>query len=62
MDLTVREMRLDEVHLVVDYFYAATPEYLEMMGVDPSRLLPRQNALPQTPTSPAVLTPAPIPH
>lgn len=42
MGLTVREMRLDEVHLIIDYFYAATPEYLEMMGVDPSRLLPPQ--------------------
>ncbi|HYK17117.1 MAG TPA: hypothetical protein VEV37_03800, partial [Bryobacteraceae bacterium] len=35
-------MRLDEVHLVIDYFYSATPEYLEMMGVDPSRLLSPQ--------------------
>jgi len=40
MALTVREMRLDEAHLIIDYFSAATPEYLEMMGVDPSRLLP----------------------
>lgn len=42
MVLTVREMGLDEVHLMIDYFYTATPEYLEMMGVDPSRLLPPQ--------------------
>ena len=39
MLLSVREMRLDEANLVIDYFYAATPEYLDMMGVDPSRLL-----------------------
>lgn len=42
MGLTVREMRLDEVRLIINYFYSATPEYLEMMGVDPSRLLPPQ--------------------
>lgn len=42
MHLTVREMTLDEVNLVIDYFYSSTPEHLEMMGVDPSRLLSRQ--------------------
>jgi RimJ/RimL family protein N-acetyltransferase len=42
MRLSVREMALDEVHLIIDYFYRATPEYLEMMGVDPSRLLSPQ--------------------
>lgn len=42
MDLNVREMSLDEVHLIIDYFYTSTPEHLEMMGVDPSRLLSPQ--------------------
>lgn len=41
MQLSVREMALHEVQLIIDYFYSATPEYLEMMGVDPSRLLSR---------------------
>ncbi len=39
MRLSVREMKLDEVHRIIEYFYSATPEYLEMMGVDPSRLM-----------------------
>jgi len=34
----VREMRLDEVGLIIDYFHGATPEHLEMLGVDPTRL------------------------
>jgi len=42
MQLSVREMSIDEVHLIIDYFYASTPEHLEMMGVDPSRLLSPQ--------------------
>ena len=42
MQLSVREMKLEEVQLVIDYFHDATPEYLEMMGVDPSRLPSRQ--------------------
>ncbi|HEX3484693.1 MAG TPA: GNAT family protein [Micropepsaceae bacterium] len=39
MQLAVREMAPDEAHLVVDYFYTSTPEYLDGMGVDPSRLM-----------------------
>jgi RimJ/RimL family protein N-acetyltransferase len=31
-------MTLPETELVIDYFYGATPEHLEMMGVDPTRL------------------------
>lgn len=31
-------MRLDEVGLIIDYFHDATPEHLELMGVDPTRL------------------------
>jgi RimJ/RimL family protein N-acetyltransferase len=42
MQLSVREMKLSEVHLVIDYFYNSTPEYLDIMGVDPSRLLSRE--------------------
>lgn len=42
MQLAVREMKLSEVHLVIDYFCKSTPEYLDGMGVDPSRLLPRE--------------------
>ena len=38
MALSVREMRFDETDLVIDYFHQSTPEHLEMMGVDPSRL------------------------
>lgn len=38
MNLSVREMELSEVGFVIDYFHNATPEHLETMGVDPSRL------------------------
>ena len=38
MALSVREMRFDESDLIIDYFHQSTPEHLEMMGVDPSRL------------------------
>lgn len=41
MSLAVREMRVDQVGLVVDYFHTATLEHLEMLGVDPTRLPPR---------------------
>ncbi|MBV9044294.1 MAG: GNAT family N-acetyltransferase [Alphaproteobacteria bacterium] len=36
---TVRPMRLDETQLVIDYLHNSTPEHLDMMGVDPTRLL-----------------------
>jgi hypothetical protein len=42
MQLSVREMKLSEVHLVIDYFHNSTSEYLDSMGVDPSRLLSRE--------------------
>jgi RimJ/RimL family protein N-acetyltransferase len=35
---TVREMHLDEVGLVIEYFHGSTAEHLEMLGVDPTRL------------------------
>jgi RimJ/RimL family protein N-acetyltransferase len=38
MELTVRPMALPETGIVVDYFHRATPEHLEMLGVDPTRL------------------------
>lgn len=42
MELSVREMTPQEAHLVIDYFHNSTPEHLEMLGVDPSRL-PERN-------------------
>jgi RimJ/RimL family protein N-acetyltransferase len=42
MQITVREMQISEVDLIIDYFHGATPEHLETMGVDPSRL-PRRD-------------------
>jgi RimJ/RimL family protein N-acetyltransferase len=39
--LLVREMALDEVGLIIDYFHDSSPEHLEMLGVDPTRLPPR---------------------
>jgi len=38
MEISAREMLLSEVGLIIDYFHNATPEHLETMGVDPSRL------------------------
>jgi RimJ/RimL family protein N-acetyltransferase len=38
MELDVRAMRLEETPLVIDYFHSSTPEHLEMLGVDPTRL------------------------
>jgi len=36
--LVVREMEHAEAGLIVDYFHSATPEHLEVLGVDPTRL------------------------
>jgi RimJ/RimL family protein N-acetyltransferase len=38
MTLTVREMTLAETGIIIDYFHDATPEHLEVLGVDPTRL------------------------
>jgi RimJ/RimL family protein N-acetyltransferase len=38
MPLTVREMTVEEVDLIVGYFHNSTPEHLETLGVDPTRL------------------------
>jgi RimJ/RimL family protein N-acetyltransferase len=43
MRIVVREMVLAETTVVVDYFHHSTPEHLEMVGVDPTRL-PKPNA------------------
>ena len=38
MPVSVRAMAVSEVGLIIDYFQQATPEHLEMLGVDPTRL------------------------
>ena len=38
MALRIREMKLEEVGLRIRYFHDASPEYLEALGVDPTRL------------------------
>jgi RimJ/RimL family protein N-acetyltransferase len=38
MTITVREMMDSEFEIVVDYFFKSTPEHLETLGVDPTRL------------------------
>lgn len=38
MALVIREMALDEVDVIIDYFHGSTVEHLEMLGVDPTRL------------------------
>ena len=38
MTLTVRAMTLPETAEIIAYFHTATPEHLEMLGVDPTRL------------------------
>ena len=43
MPLVVREMALDEVDVIIDYFHCATPEHLELLGVDPTRLPAREH-------------------
>jgi RimJ/RimL family protein N-acetyltransferase len=56
MNLEVRPMRPDEAGFAVDYFHDATPEHLEMMGVDPTRMRPRdvwRQALAEQLTRPA---------
>ena len=38
MTLTVREMMGSEVDFIIEYYQNATPEYLETLGIDPTRL------------------------
>jgi RimJ/RimL family protein N-acetyltransferase len=43
MTLTAREMTVAETDLVIDYFHSSTAEYLETLGVDPSRMPSRES-------------------
>ena len=43
MEIAVEEMQLTEIHLVVDYFLDATPEFLESMGADYHKLPARSD-------------------
>ena len=43
MARSVREMMGSEVDLIIDYFLNATPEHLETLGVDPTRLPPAES-------------------
>ncbi|HLJ87798.1 MAG TPA: GNAT family protein [Candidatus Angelobacter sp.] len=38
MTLLAREMQLSEVEIVINYFHCSSPEHLELLGVDPTRL------------------------
>jgi RimJ/RimL family protein N-acetyltransferase len=40
MTLMVREMMSSEVDIIIEYFQRSTPEHLETLGVDPTRLPP----------------------
>jgi RimJ/RimL family protein N-acetyltransferase len=41
MKLSVREMRLDEIGVMPDYFYGLNPEELQNVGVDPTKISAR---------------------
>ena len=38
MDIHVRQMRLEETKVLINYFHDASAEHLEKLGVDPTRL------------------------
>lgn len=38
MGLSVREIEIAEFDIVFDYFHEATPEFLDTMGIDPTRI------------------------
>jgi RimJ/RimL family protein N-acetyltransferase len=38
MTLTVREMAGSEIDIIIEYFLRSTPEHLEILGIDPTRL------------------------
>lgn len=42
MELFVREIKKTEIQILIEYFYGASPEHLERMGVDPTRLPSRK--------------------
>jgi RimJ/RimL family protein N-acetyltransferase len=41
MHVVAREMSIDETEIVIDYFHSSIPEHLEMLGVDPTRIPPK---------------------
>jgi RimJ/RimL family protein N-acetyltransferase len=41
LDLKARLMTREEIRVIIDYFHDSSPEHLETLGVDPSRL-PKQ--------------------
>lgn len=41
MAVSVRPLLPSEIELVIDYFHNASAEFLELLGVDPTRLPPR---------------------
>jgi RimJ/RimL family protein N-acetyltransferase len=43
MTLMVREMMMAEVDIIIEYFHGSTPEHLEILGVDPTRLPSPEN-------------------
>ena len=45
MQLSIREMQLDEVGVIISYFHQASPEHLELLGVDPTKLPPPERWL-----------------
>jgi RimJ/RimL family protein N-acetyltransferase len=45
MSLSIREMQLEETGMIIDYFHQASPEHLELLGVDPTRLPPPERWL-----------------
>lgn len=45
MKIAVREMELSEVSSIIGYFHEASPEHLELLGVDPTRLPARERWL-----------------
>ena len=45
MKLIVRQMRLDEVGLCIDYFHSASKDHLALLGVDPARVPARDEWL-----------------
>jgi RimJ/RimL family protein N-acetyltransferase len=38
LGLNARLMTRDEIHVLIDYFHDSSPEHLETLGVDPTRL------------------------
>jgi RimJ/RimL family protein N-acetyltransferase len=45
MPLSIREMKLEEVGIIINYFYQSSPEHLEILGVDSTKLPPPESWL-----------------